>query len=59
MMETLKQALSYSPTSITYCDSCGHRNESGYCELVKAHTPDNEFCKDGTPSEPAKMAAMA
>ena len=57
MSDMLTTALKKQPEEITYCIDCGHRSESGYCEIIHAHTPDSEFCKDGTKSESARMRA--
>lgn len=53
-MDILSRALSARPVEIIYCAECTHRTKEGYCPLVKAHTPDSEFCKDGIKSEPAQ-----
>lgn len=51
MKQTLNEALQAKYTDIIYCDKCFHRKEDGYCPIIKAHTPDTEFCKDGKPRE--------
>lgn len=59
-MDILSRALSARPVEIIYCPECEHRKKDGYCKLVKAHVPDNEYCKDAVRSKMgARTAEMA